>query len=275
MIRAASLLGSHDILLVTLDSLRYDVAAAALAAGRTPHLARLLPTGGWERRHAPGSFTYAAHQAFFAGFLPTPAAPGPHPRHFALRFEGSRTTGPDTALLDGPDIVSGLAACGYHTLCIGGVGFFNKRTPLGCVLPGLFAESHWRPGFGVQARTSTAAQVGLAVARLAELDPDRRLFLFLNVSATHHPTRHYLPGATRESAETQGAALAYADGALAPLFPALARRGPAFCILCADHGSAFGEDGYQGHRLAHPTVWDVPYAEFILEAAQETPWRSA
>jgi phosphopentomutase len=71
----------------------------------------------------------------------------------------------------------------------------------------------------------------------------------------------------RESAETQAAALAYADGALPPLFAALRARGPALCILCADHGTAFGEDGYRGHRLAHPTVWDVPYAEFIQEAA--------
>lgn len=267
MIRAAECVGSHDILLVTLDSLRYDVAATALAEGRTPNLARLLPGGTWERRHAPGSFTYAAHQAIFAGFLPTPAAPGAHPRLFALRFEGSRTTGPDTAVFDAPDIVSGLFARGYHTLCIGGVGFFNKRTPLGRVLPDLFAESHWHGGFGVQARDSTAAQVGFAVERIAALDPERRLFLFLNVSATHHPTRAYLPGAARESAETQAAALAYADGALPPLFAAFKARGPALCILCADHGTAFGEDGYRGHRLAHPTVWDVPYAEFIQEAA--------
>ncbi|SEO56190.1 hypothetical protein SAMN04487843_102169 [Methylobacterium sp. ap11] len=267
MIRAAALVGTHDILLMTLDSLRHDVAAAALAAGRTPHLARLLPAAGWERRHTPGSFTFAAHQAFFAGFLPTPAAPGPHHRHFALRFEGSRTTGPDTALLDGPDIVAGLAARGYHTVCIGGVGFFNGRTPLGRVLPGLFSESHWRPAFGVQARDSTAAQVACAVERVAALDPARRLFLFINVSATHHPTRHYLPGATREGPETQAAALAHADAALPPLFAALARRGPALCILCADHGTAFGEDGHHGHRLGHATVWDVPYAEFILDAA--------
>lgn len=38
------------ILFVTLDSLRYDVAATALADGATPRLARLLPGGSWERR---------------------------------------------------------------------------------------------------------------------------------------------------------------------------------------------------------------------------------
>lgn len=56
----------------TLDILRYDVAAGLYAAGRTPHLAAVLPPGGWERRHTPGNFTLAAHAAFFAGFLPTP-----------------------------------------------------------------------------------------------------------------------------------------------------------------------------------------------------------
>ncbi|MBO4209430.1 metalloenzyme domain-containing protein, partial [Micromonospora echinofusca] len=63
------LLDSHDLLLVTLDTLRYDVARDCAAAGRTPNLVRALPGGRWERRHTPASFTYAAHHAFFAGFL--------------------------------------------------------------------------------------------------------------------------------------------------------------------------------------------------------------
>src|SRR5208283_5400793 len=145
MIDAARLIGSCDLLLLTLDTLRYDVAVESLREGRTPNLAAVLPAGGWEERHSPGSFTYSAHHAFFAGFLPTPVAPGFHPRLFAVRFPGSETTGPQTCVFDAPDIVRGLAGRGYHTLCIGGVGFFNLRTPLGAVLPGLFAESHWRP----------------------------------------------------------------------------------------------------------------------------------
>src|SRR6185295_5579700 len=108
MLDATALVGSHDILFITLDSLRYDVACAALEAGQTPTLAALLPDGRWEERHSPGSFTYAAHQAFFAGFLPTPARPGRHARLFALRFAGSRSTGSGTVVFDTPDIVSGL-----------------------------------------------------------------------------------------------------------------------------------------------------------------------
>src|SRR6201995_2180586 len=139
MLNAAEMIGTHDVLLITLDTLRLDVAEETLAAGRTQSLARWLPHGSWERRHPPGSFTYAAHQAFFAGFLPTPVAPGRHARLFAARFAGSETTGDSTCVFDAPDIVSGFAAHGYHTVCIGGVGFFNRQTALGSVLPGLFA----------------------------------------------------------------------------------------------------------------------------------------
>src|SRR3954471_14714772 len=113
MLSAAGLIGTHDVLFVTLDTLRYDVAARLHAAGRTPHLSAHLPPEGWERRHTPGNFTFAAHAAFFAGFLPTPARPGRHPRLFALAFPGSETTAPTTCVLDAPDIVQGLAAQGH------------------------------------------------------------------------------------------------------------------------------------------------------------------
>ncbi len=256
--------GTHDILLVTLDSLRYDVAQGSHADGRTPNLSAHMPAGGWERRHSPGSFTFAAHAAFFAGFLPTPATPGSHPRPFAARFAGSETTTTNTHVFDAPDIVAGFRQSGYHTLCVGGVGFFNKLTPLGGVLPALFDESHWSLALGVTDPKSTANQVALAVERLRSLPATKRLFLFVNVSAIHQPNRHYLPGATEDSLATHAAALEYVDAQLPPLFDALAARGPAFAIVCSDHGTAYGEGGFRGHRLAHPTVWDVPYAEFLL-----------
>jgi hypothetical protein len=264
MTDARALVGTHDILLITLDTLRYDVAAEALRAGRTPNLAAVLPAGGWEARHTPGSFTYAAHHAFFAGFLPTPTAPGRHPRLFAARFAGSETTDDQTFVFEAPDVVAGLAQHGYHTICIGGVGFFNKQNPLSRVLPGLFAESHWSPALGVTDPESTRNQVRLALDLLARVPRERRVFLFLNVSALHQPNCMYVPGATSDTAETQAAALEYVDRQLPPLFAALRRRGPTFAILCSDHGTAYDDDGYTGHRIGHPVVWTVPYAEVVL-----------
>jgi len=265
MLNARTIIGAHDILLMTLDTLRYDVACECLAAGRTPTLGSVLPQGRWELRHSPGSFTYAAHQAFFAGFLPTPAIPGRHPRLFAARFAGSETTTEDTFVFDAPDIVTGLAQVGYHTICIGGVGFFNKQTPLSRTLPQLFTESHWDPCLGVTDPDSTRHQVRLAIDILGRTPRSQRIFLFLNISALHQPNCFYLPGTTVDTLESHAAALAYVDSQIAPLFAAFQNRADTLAIICSDHGTAYGEDGYTGHRLAHPAVWNVPYAETILE----------
>lgn len=260
--------GRDDLLLLTLDTLRYDVAVDLAAAGRLPNLAAHLPGGTWEKRHAPGSFTYASHQAMFAGFLPTPASQGPHPRLFAARFAGSETTEDRTFVFDTPDIVSALAARDYRTVCVGGVGFFNRQGALGDVLPGLFQESHWEPEFSVASPTSFAAQVARAEKVVAELPTHQKLFLFLNVSALHQPNWFHLEGATREAGDsrlTHAAALEYVDRHVGRLFAAMSARRRCFAIVCSDHGTAYGDDGYTGHRLGHEAVWTVPYSHFFLE----------
>ncbi len=264
MLNANELVGTHDVLFITLDTLRDDVAVACIECGRTPNLAALLPGGRWEQRHSPGSFTFSAHQAFFAGFLPTPAKPGLHPRLFAAAFAGSETTAKTTFSYDAPTFVEALRQLGYHTTCIGGVGFFNKQTALSRVLPGLFDESHWSVELGVTSPTSTEQQVELACRILEQQPIDRRQLLFINVSALHQPNCIFEPGATVDSPRTQAAALEYVDRSLPRLFDALRARSDTLCIICSDHGTAYGEEGYVGHRLSHPIVWTVPYAEFVL-----------
>lgn len=259
-----AIVGSHDVVLLTLDTLRFDAAQRCFERGELPVLSAHLPAAGWERRHTPASFTFAAHAAFFAGFLPTPARPGPHPRLFAMEFEGSETIAPETFVFrDRADIVGGFRDQGYRTVCIGGVGFFNRRNALGRQLPDLFEESHWEPGFGVTAPDSAARQFALARERLEEAGA-RRCFLFVNISAIHQPNRHYLPGCDEDGFESHCAALRHVDAELASLFAALRARGPAFVIVCSDHGTAYGEDGYQGHRHAHEVVMTVPYTHFLL-----------
>lgn len=256
--------GTQDIVFVTLDTLRYDVAQDQWAAGHTPHLGAHLGARGWEKRHSPGSFTYAAHQAFFAGFLPTPARPGPHPRPFAASFAGSETTTCGTYTFEHATIVEALRAEGYHTACIGGVGFFNKRTAIGRVLPDLFDESHWSQELGVTCPQSTANQFALARDILAQRPSTEQVFLFINVSALHQPNSFYLDGAqgAQDSIQSHAAALRYVDAQWPTLRSALQARAGAHCIVCGDHGTAYGEDGYTGHRLAHDVVMNVPYSAF-------------
>jgi hypothetical protein len=259
-----AIIGTHDVALITLDTLRYDVALEELAAGRTPNLAKLV--GTWEQRHTPGSFTYAAHAAFFAGFLPTPARPGCHPRLFALRFEGSETTAGGTCVLDGATIVEGLAGRGYHTLCVGGVGFFNQQNALGRVFPNLFAEAHWSRATSVTDPRSFEHQIGVIGKSLARIPADKRAFTFLNVSALHQPNHFYLDDPKIKSGDTRAshaAALRYVDRHVPALFETLGKRGPLFAIICSDHGTLYGDDDYVGHRIAHPHVMNVPYAEVL------------
>lgn len=262
------IVGSHDVVFITLDTLRFDAAQEEFATGRLPHLAHHLSPGGWEERWTPGTFTYAAHCAFFTGFLPTPMRPGNHPRLLSLQFEGSETTDAQTYVFNGVDnIVAGFAGIGYRTICIGGVGFFNLQNPLGSALPGLFEERYWRREFGVTSRRSTELQVELACQRLGASElPQQRIFLFMNISAIHQPNCHYL-GTDADSVQSHAAALRYVDDALAPLWQALSRRGDSFVIICSDHGTAYGEEGYVGHRHGHAVVMRVPYAHFRIPGA--------
>jgi hypothetical protein len=183
-----------------------------------------------------------------------------------MRFAGSRSIGPDTLVLDAPCLISGARRAGYRTICIGGTQFFDPRAPLGATLPRLFDEAHWSREMGVTSRSASARQLTLAAQRLAAFPASERVLLFLNAAATHPPTRLFVRGARAESPATQLAALADLDRHLPVLIDALRARGGAVGIVCSDHGTCFGEDGYTGHRVAHDQVWTVPYAEIELPA---------
>lgn len=148
-------------------------------------------------------------------------------------------------------------------MCIGGVTYFSRETPLGSVLPDMFDEDHWRPEFCSPEPDSTRHQVDRALT-VAEQYANRPLFLFVNVSATHVPHGHYT-GDSGDSWQSQAAALAYADEHLGRLVDGLTGKKRWLIIMCADHGDAFGEEGYHGRGIAHPTVLNVPFAAWLSE----------
>lgn len=261
---ANDIVGKKSIVFLTFDALRYDISVKCFQDGLTPNIEKLIPSG-WEERHSPSTFTFGSHQSFFAGFLPTPSRPGKHERLFAAAFDGSETTTSNTFVFESADIITGFKKLGYRTLCIGGVGFFNKRTQLGNVLPAMFEESHWCPEFGVTNVDSTEMQFRYVEQWLQELSDGEKYFIFINISAIHQPNYFYLPESTTDSLETHAMALQYVDQQLPILTNALQMHDDTFCILCSDHGTAYGEGGYTGHRLAHPVVLTVPYAHAILK----------
>jgi len=254
-----NIVGKSDIIFITLDTLRYDVAQKLWKEGEIPNFSKLLPNTGWEKRHSPASFTYASHQAFFAGFLPTKIHEKQE-RLFATKFEGSETTTTNTFVFNEENIVKGFQSIGYETVCIGGVGFFNKKTPLSTVFPKMFNESYWEEKYGVTEYDSTKFQLEKAIEILE--NNTKNTFLFINISALHQPNYFYLDKTKKlDNIETHTAALKYVDSQLPILIKALEKKKNTFLICCSDHGTTYGEDGFYGHRLAHPKVWNVPYFE--------------
>jgi hypothetical protein len=114
-------------------------------------------------------------------------------------------------------------------------------------------------------RESARHQFEYAVQWLERLTPNRRALVFMNLSALHQPNYFYLRERGPDDRASHAAALRYVDSQLPLLFDAFKRLSrPAFAIVTSDHGTAYGEDGWTGHRLAHPSVWEVPYAEGII-----------
>ncbi len=260
------IVGSQDILLICLDTLRYDAAIQEESAGTTPVLNQYGP---WEKRQAPGNFTWPSHHSMFSGFLPAPF----DAKHIAdqelLFFPkgiGLGKKGPESAYcFSGSTVMDGLAQEGYDTWCVGGVAFFDKRSDMGKVFPGYFQKSYWNPSFGCPVKDSTRNQVDFILKKLAPADPQKRIFLYLNVDAIHYPNYFYLDGAEHDSLDSHKAALRYVDGELGRLFDEWKNmRGGAFVICCSDHGTCYGEDGCHFHGINHPVVNTVPYKHFFL-----------
>ncbi len=257
--------GQCHILFVCIDSLRYDVAEREQEQGGTPILNRY---GNWRKCHAPGNFTYPSHQAMFAGFFPIEVGVKNMKQRETLFFSediGLGRKAPEGAYrFQGGNFVEGLSAVGYETYCIGGLSFFDKRTDVGKVMPAYFQYSYWNPSFGCKVKESTKNQVDFAIRKIENLPEEKKMMMYINISAIHYPNHFYLAGEKKDSVESHGAALRYVDQELGRLFGAMEQKGDTFVICCSDHGTCYGEDGYLYHGFNHPLVNTVPYKHFFL-----------
>jgi hypothetical protein len=257
------LVGEVNVLFLTFDSLRFDVASNAMDSRKTPALEQLLDDRKWQRRDAPGTFTLPSHVSLFHGFFPTLPGTMRTWRPLSLAFQGSTTANENTYVFHAENIIAGFQMLHYRTFCIGGVGFFNRMNPMGLFLPGYFNESYWDESVGVGAINSAEAQVSIAVTWLKTLRANEKFLLFINVSATHVPHGHYL-NSNEQTTASQEAALAAVDRVLPKLVKEITQHGDCLCFWMSDHGDAYGEDGLYGHRFAHPVVAAIPYAAFVL-----------
>ena len=260
------IVGSHDVLFICLDTLRYDVAYKEQEKDGTPVLNQY---GKWRKCQAPGNFTYPSHQAMFAGFLPIDEEITDMKKREKLFFSADIGMGripPKGAFnFKGANIIKGFEEEGYDTYCIGGVSFFDKRTDIGKVMPSYFKYSYWNPSFGCKVKESATHQIDFALQKLEKVAKEQKVMMYINISALHYPNYFYISGERQDSVETQAAALRYVDGELSRLFEAFQKRRDTFVICCADHGTCYGEDGVLYHGVNHPIVNTVPYKHFILK----------
>ncbi len=267
-------LDASSVLLVTLDSCRFD----SFSAARAPNMKSV---GDLHLALAPANFTLASHAAMFVGFtpgVPSLREPFVNPKWGRLfRLAGPAFMGKAEPLftLDGRSIVEGFKNKGYFAVGSGAVGWFDPTTPAGVLLTRDFDEFHYSSS-GYRADL----QVEWLLSRLRE-HPGRSVFMFLNVGETHtpyfykdapwQPANYCVPFGSHNDAtecrKRQVACVEYVDDVLGELID---RFSNATTVICGDHGDCWGEDGLWEHGITHPKVLEVPLIIRVGQISAET-----
>ena len=255
-----------NVVLITLDSLRWDSYSAAVM----PFLNSLCPA---RRAYSQATFTYAAHLAMLQGILPSTRERLPFYNRYAKQLIriANRPSGPESLIcfpMDTEDIAVGFMLAGYRTICIGAMEWFRH--------PHLGRNFDFFMHTGIDA----ARQVDVFGNTLRS---DAPTFALINFGETHDPyqvgqgmkvpameesrARRVASVASGEidhaGLQRQKACCEYLDDSIQRVFSSVAdqSRNTIF-IVCGDHGECFGEDGYFGHGFYHPKVMEVPLAIF-------------
>ena len=252
----------HSVLLVTLDSCRYDTfrdsATSAISAVAPLH-----------RAWAPSHFTFGSHSAIFKGFLPSVLEPAPFlnskfVKLFRLAHGGWPGKQREIFQLEGPSIIEGFRRLGYPTLVTGAVGWFDPNSETGRCLTEEF-DQFFFPGFtwGLPDQLDW-------LERTLKFLPEGPALIFLNIGETHVP--YWYQGATwdpednpcvpfqtvnrrKDCQRRQRWCLEYVDGQLFDLLQAFSA---ATIVITADHGDCWGEDGLWEHGISHHRTLEVP-----------------
>jgi hypothetical protein len=274
----SSLSPIRNLVLITLDSCRYDSWVAA----RPTTLARL---GEVERRWSYASWTAPSHFNLLMGLLPHTSPAGVYASEYYkrdyLRY-GERLG------IDGMDFKRLLPSLWLPTLLRNELGY---RTGALVSLPILNQHTTINRDFDSFELMPHHNDMAAMLDRLV-FEDDRPSFYLLNVGETHYP--YALPdedpsewprvsgvhgvvkklgedpspegeffdqGELDELRARQVRAVEYLDREIFPrLFAMLPPE--TWVVVTADHGELFGEDGYFGHGpIQHPKVLEVPFVE--------------
>lgn len=270
--------GARNVLLVVLDSLRYDswIAAAPRNLGRL---------GQVEKRYSYATWTPPSHLNMLMGMFPHPMPAHltraayvrreflQHSRRFQIDVRHFQRKHVPAIFL--PTLLRGV---GYHTRAIVSMPVLNAFTAI---------NRDWESYEQMSRHNDLAGMIGKL-----RFDPDRPTFYLLNVGETHYPytvgdaaadgpdrpgvfdpdprARQQLTldrlltlDEMHQARERQIHACAYVDTLFARLYAAVPRG--TYIVVTADHGDLFGEDGMFGHgAVVHQKVLEVPFVEGVV-----------
>lgn len=265
----------RNLVILVLDSLRYDVAVEA-------EMRSLDRFGGPQLRYSYASWTAPSHQAFAMGLLPHRGLRyrlaadeyNANYRMFSLRLGLDRFD--ISGLLPSLNLAEHLRK--HH----------GYRTEAYVAMPVLNESTSFNIGFDHYEMTDPPNDLRSVIDRL-DWSGDRPRYVFINSGLTHYPyvlpgldaaglpivsgvhgvLRHDLAGdgvpyPTKEALELYRARQVETARHADACIDRLVRTSPddTWLIVTSDHGELFGEDGYFGHGpMTHPKLFEVPFAE--------------
>lgn len=258
---------NKSIVIITIDSLRYDVADGAY----TPNIRKLLSAvniSRWYKVGSHGTYTLPSHISMFhAGIMPCnnqKDIPIPYNREklrvFKAQLAWDRQSEAMFPTPAAPNIIKGFAKIGYRTIGIGGVHWFNdKFITSNFWRKHYFSEFYWNENFSETCFHAFENQIN-KIKELKLAHANDPIFLFLNIASTHSPYMGF-----GKSVEAQKNAFEYVDKHIPQLFDFLPNE--FVLMLLSDHGECFGEDELWGHGFYHPKIMEVPFV--YLEVKKE------
>ncbi len=279
--------GARHLVLVVLDSLRYDSAMAAAM----PNAGRL---GEWERRWSYASWTAPSHLNLLMGLLPHRS-----PTHVYASEYYKQDFARYTERLGVPDIefrslLPSLylptylrTVLGYRTCAHVSMPVLNRHTPINRD----FDTYELMPRHNDMTAIVDALQFGdrptLQVLNVGETHypyalPDEDPSTWPRISGVHGVFKHldasmvggrlvhddaapafFDDARLLELRQRQVRAAAFVDAVLERLYDTVPPN--TWIVVTADHGELFGEEGYFGHGpINHPKVLEVPFVEGLL-----------
>lgn len=251
--------GDPDIILVTIDTLRYDcVGFGGNSPVKTPFLDEIARGGIWfENAHAHNVMTLPSHTNILTGLLPYQHGV----RDNAGFTLGGKRTGQVAPAAKQKTIAAALRERGYATAAF--VAAYPLDSHFGLdegfdLYDDAYHKASGLSEFATPERPAT--EVLAAAQKWYEAGGEKKKFLWVHLYEPHHPFEP--PSEFRQMYPQQPyyGEVAAVDDALGKfLRPILARNPGTMLVVTSDHGEGLGSHGEQHHGLfAYEATLKVP-----------------